>query len=222
VNVIVSSFSSFGGSIDEIDGINKGESSEENLNKITFNGIHLFPCSLSISLSSFSSDSKTELGNLPSLLPSFISDCSFTYSLSSTDISELNDYSFLYSSLHFSSSSSSSPILIMNKEGPKAEGGNGGGGGGNVALSVMIVLFILALIVIVGGIFFLVWKKKKKKGEKISKEGREMKSSLKEDEKEDEEVKESSSMEKSPSSQSLLSHDVRNMKSKKSRKSENK
>jgi hypothetical protein len=49
------------------------------------------------------------------------------------------------------------------------------------------------------------WMRKKKKGEKIEEnEGREMKSTLKEDEKE-EEVKESSSMEKSPSSQSLIS-----------------
>jgi hypothetical protein len=200
---------------------------EENSNTITFNGIHLFPCSLSLSLSSFSSDETTELGNLSSLLPSFISDSSFTYSLSLSDLSELKDYSLLYSSLHFSSSSSSR-MIIANRRSSNEDGGNLSKGGisngdssssSNIPLLVMTLLFVFTLLILIVLIIFFS-RKKNKRGDNEESKGREMNLTEKEYEKE-EQKNESLSIKKSPSSELLLSPHVESeAKTKEVRKSE--
>jgi hypothetical protein len=74
------------------------EPNEENNNQITFNGIHLFPCSLSLS---FSSDGIHPIESLSSVDPSFIDENSLSYSLSSDEIIQLNDFPLVYSSLQY-------------------------------------------------------------------------------------------------------------------------
>jgi preprotein translocase subunit SecG len=165
---------------------------EENSNKITFHGIHFFPCSLSLS---FSSDGIHPIESLSSVIPSFIDENSFSYSLSNDDLIQLNDFPLLYSSLkfldHLNLPHFSSPFLVFNrrKDDGGGSGGDGGGGGdggdgegggdGNLSeggnndsssssfksgFVVVTVFFILSLLVIVGLIiFFIITKRRRKK-----------------------------------------------------------
>jgi hypothetical protein len=177
---------------------------DTNQNTITFHGFNLFPCSILISLASFSSDMKNKLSQIDSLLPSFLNENSFSYSLSSDDLKELNSFSFLYSSIHFFSSDIYS-FMIINKlidteeeedeedEGRLSEGGITTNEKNPKQTAAVVVLSLLFSFCFVGGGIYVGLILMKKFQMKKKKEEEEIEMSIREDEKGEKEPEEFSS-----------------------------